>query len=190
VAGRLHDIGKAHPSFQEMLLATEPAARHELELRGPWAKSARGKGPRNKRRYFRHELVSALALLDEGASLLEGVAEPDLVRYLVAAHHGRVRLGFRPMPDEGADSDDSRVALGVHDGELVGPIAVPGGEVPASTMRLSVMELGSSNGPSWGQRMLTLRDRADLGPFRLAFLEALVRLADWRVSASYEVEGD
>jgi CRISPR-associated endonuclease/helicase Cas3 len=31
---------------------------------------------------------------------------------------------------------------------------------------------------SWQERMLALRDRTDLGPFRLAYLEALVRAAD------------
>ncbi len=30
--------------------------------------------------------------------------------------------------------------------------------------------------------MLALRDGPDLGPFRLAYLEALVRIADWRAS--------
>jgi CRISPR-associated endonuclease/helicase Cas3 len=32
------------------------------------------------------------------------------------------------------------------------------------------------------QQALGLRDRADLGPFRLAFLEALLRAADQRAS--------
>jgi CRISPR-associated endonuclease/helicase Cas3 len=53
------------------------------------------------------------------------------------------------------------------------------------------MSVGDSGrGPSWSSRTLKLRDRPDLGPFRLGFLEALVRLADWAVSASYEVEGN
>ena len=59
------------------------------------------------------------------------------------------------------------------------------GEVPASILDLKVMELGGSGAaPSWVERALGLRDRADLGPFRLGFLEAIVRLADWRASAS------
>jgi CRISPR-associated endonuclease/helicase Cas3 len=54
-------------------------------------------------------------------------------------------------------------------------------------MDLSVMGLGSDGDRlSWSARALELRDREDLGLFRLAFLEALVRLADWRVSASTE----
>jgi CRISPR-associated endonuclease/helicase Cas3 len=50
------------------------------------------------------------------------------------------------------------------------------------------MELGlSAAGSSWLERMLALRDRD--GPFRLAYLEALLRVADWRASAK-EREGD
>jgi CRISPR-associated endonuclease/helicase Cas3 len=51
-----------------------------------------------------------------------------------------------------------------------------------------LMELGLceqppfENQPSWAERMLRLRER--LGPFRLAFLEALLRSADERASAS------
>ena len=33
------------------------------------------------------------------------------------------------------------------------------------------------------------RDVEELGPFRLAYLEALVRMADWRASASMDVVG-
>ena len=33
------------------------------------------------------------------------------------------------------------------------------------------------------RRMLALLDRSDLGPFRLAFLELVVRSADWRASS-------
>lgn len=187
VAGKLHDIGKAHSSFQDFLLSTEPDRRTQLEAGGPWAKSASGKGGRKDRSYFRHELVSALVLLDPGNGVLGDVEEPDLVRYLVASHHGVVRLGFRPMPNEQPLPDGTLVALGVHDREIVGSIRIPGGEIPESMMRLSVIGLGASaDGPSWSRRMLALRDREDLGPFRLAFLEALVRLADWRASASYQ----
>jgi len=91
------------------------------------------------------------------------------------------------MPNEHPLPDGTLVALGVHDREMVGPIRFSGGEIPESMMRLSVMGLGTTaDGPSWSRRMLALRDREDLGPFRLAFLEALVRLADWRASASYQ----
>jgi CRISPR-associated endonuclease/helicase Cas3 len=50
-------------------------------------------------------------------------------------------------------------------------------------LRLSPLAIGGGAGPSWTARATSLRDRSDLGVFRLGFLEAIVRLADWRASA-------
>ena len=54
---------------------------------------------------------------------------------------------------------------------------------------LSVMELGwdETTGESWTERTRELLVR--LGPFRLAWLEALLRIADWRASAKEESGG-
>ena len=53
---------------------------------------------------------------------------------------------------------------------------------PAVTLDLGYMKLGddAERGPSWLSRMTALRDR--LGPFRLAYLETLLRVADMRAS--------
>lgn len=176
LAGRYHDLGKAHPTFDASLRrASEPDGD------GPWAKSPGGGPLRHKPRYFRHELVSALLLLDPATGLLDGVAEPDLVTYLVLAHHGKVRLSVRGRPDE----PFGRV-LGVDDGCTTLPATLPDGTVvPPTVLSLEATRMGRDGLTG---RALRLRDRADLGPFRLAFLEALVRAADWRVSASYEVD--
>jgi CRISPR-associated endonuclease/helicase Cas3 len=187
-AGRLHDLGKAHEIFQGTLRKSAEESGQELPVSGgPWAKSPGLPRARHERRHFRHELVSALALVDDRAAILGGIPEPDLVTYLVAAHHGRVRLAIRSLPNEDIPSNDGdrRVAMGVWDGDVLPATEVPGGHVPETTVDLSVMEMGDGDDgqPSWTRRALALRDRPDLGPFRLAFLEALVRLADWRVSA-------
>ncbi len=185
-AGRFHDVGKAHTVFQDTLAGTADGEAEQPDEPGPWAKSGGSLRPRHDRKHFRHELVSALALLGAGAPLLDAVAEPDLVRYLVAAHHGRVRLAIRSLPGESPhpDGPQRRVALGIHDGEHLQAVQVPAGMVPAGALDLSVMEMGagSDGRASWTARTLALRDRADLGPFRLAMLEALVRVADWRAS--------
>jgi hypothetical protein len=74
------------------------------------------------------------------------------------------------------------VALGVWDGEDFPAVEVAGARVGPVRLDLSVMAAGSVNDGSWSERMLALRDRSDLGPFRLGFLEALVRVSDWRMS--------
>ena len=60
--------------------------------------------------------------------------------------------------------------------------------VSATTLTLRYMELGDDEvtGASWLSRVLTLRDDPDLGPFRLGFLEGLVKCADERASSHAE----
>ncbi len=192
-AALLHDIGKAHDIFQESLgrFVTEDNRAHAEAAGRPWAKSS-GRGRLDhSRRHFCHELVSALVLLGGGAAALDGCDERDLAVYLVAAHHGRARVGVRRLPGEAdppPERPDAAVVLGVADGDAVPAIEVPGVSIPACRVDLSVIQLGTGGDglASWSRRMLGLRDRADIGPFRLAFLEAVVRLADWRASAAAE----
>ncbi|MDQ2883582.1 MAG: CRISPR-associated helicase Cas3' [Actinomycetota bacterium] len=176
LAGRYHDLGKAHPTFVESLARADDSAPEEG---GPWAKSP-GRTPlRHSPPHFRHELVSALLLLDDTTGLLDGVAEPDLVIYLALAHHGKVRLTVRARPDE-----PQGTILGVVDKSSTVNTALPvTGLLTARPVSLRATRFGQG---SLTSRALRLRDRADLGPFRLAFCEAVVRSADWRASASYE----
>ncbi len=179
-AARWHDAGKAHPVFQGALLGDPPGRPPEIL----WGKSA-GSSLRFQRRGFRHELASALAMLERGL--------PDLAAYLAASHHGKVRLSIRSLPHERGDPEDPqrRYARGLWDRDILLPGAISSDtEIPPITLHLSWMDMGAGrHGPSWLSRTLALRDSPDIGPFRLAHLEALLRAADWSASAQ-EVKDD
>lgn len=176
-----HDLGKAHEVFKARCGLAPDAA--------PLAKTPdynwRVKCPPN-RRYFRHELASALAWLQRG----QQSGSHDLVAYLIAAHHGKVRMGLRALPDErGPNDDERRFARGVWDGDHLPALSVDGLSIPDTALALDVMEIGGgATGRSWATRTLELLER--YGPFRLAFLEALVRIADWRASEAEQKRGD
>lgn len=182
-AARWHDLGKAHPLFQDMLLFPHGRSNKDDQPTKPradqntlWAKSDHFEG-RPSRSGFRHELASALAFLQHHPRSLV----VDLSAYLIAAHHGKVRLSIRSLPSEQRPPDQRRFARGVWDGDIL-PQAQLGPEVyiPETPLSLSPLSLGQD---SWLERTLQLRDHPDLGPFRLAILETLLRLSDQRASA-------
>ena len=181
-----HDVGKAHHSFQQMLLSQADEAERSKLAKALWAKSPHRSSRNTERPYFRHELASALAFLAE----CEGTHESDLTAYLIAAHHGKVRLAIRSVQEEKIpDEADRRYALGVWGDDPLPALDLGlGVSMPPVTLDLSLMEIGQDDlgRPSWLQRSLGLLE--ELGPFRLAFLEALLRIADWRASAK-ESEG-
>jgi len=178
-AARWHDVGKAHDEFQRRLV--EPVSADPTLAppgNGPWAKSAHDRRPSQESRpYFRHELASALAWLQLGP---DGPYR-DLVAYLIAAHHGKVRLSIRSVAGERRPPEGGRLfARGIWHGDPLPVVDLGEGlKVGPVELDLSPMQLGEG---SWLERSLALRDDRALGPFRLAFLESLVRIADWRAS--------
>lgn len=179
-----HDVGKAHAEFQARMVANDPQSNSRPEgLLAKAPKYDRTQG----RAYLRHELASALAFLAQAG----WKREADLVAYLIAAHHGKVRLNLRPLPAErpATGEHSPRFARGVWEGDELPPIALGSGEIwTGGPLSLSVMELGKhpATGASWTERTSNLLSQ--YGPFRLAWLEALVRIADWRASAKEEQE--
>ena len=118
----------------------------------------------------------------DGESGIRGeTLDPDLVAYLIAAHHGKVRLILRALPKETRPPDDRLYARGVWAGDTLPAVSANGLRVPSVTLRLDLMQLGEgSMGASWTARTASLLKQ--WGPFRLAWLETMVRLADWRSS--------
>jgi CRISPR-associated endonuclease/helicase Cas3 len=178
LVARWHDRGKSHEVFQR-------AVADEAHLAGDWAKSER-RPRRYHRPKFRHELASALTLLQANGTIPE--EHRDLVAYLAASHHGKVRESLRSMPGEVA-AEGLRFARGVHEGDVLPAVDLGGGVTAAEVvLSLSSMEmgLGTDGQPSWAERVCGLVEREDLGVFRLAYLEALIRAADRRASAEEE----
>ncbi|MGA4578289.1 type I-G CRISPR-associated helicase/endonuclease Cas3g [Limisphaera sp. VF-2] len=179
IAARWHDLGKAHEAFQTMLRGDDLARAAAL-----WAKSAQPSRTCS-RPFFRHELASALAWLQAGPL---NVPERDLIAYLIAAHHGKVRMSIRSLPGEEPPPDrpEARIARGIVEGDEIPTQAflAIGSTPPSGPLKLSLdlMEMGRNpqGEPSWLERTLVLRDR--FGPFQLAFLETLLRSADARAS--------
>jgi CRISPR-associated endonuclease/helicase Cas3 len=112
----------------------------------------------------------------------ENTSSQNLIAYLIAAHHGKVRMSLRAMPDEKPPkAQGKRYARGVHEGDRLPQLRVNGEILPETMLQLDVMELGeSAMGPSWTTRTQQLL--VEHGPFRLAWYETLVRIADWRAS--------
>ncbi len=113
----------------------------------------------------------------------------DLLLYLVASHHGKVRLALHASPSDQEYIDnlgDGRglPIRGVRDGDILQSFRMSADDHPtaALTLTLEPAAIGLSNitGRSWRERAQSVLDR--LGPIQLAYLEAVFRAADVRAS--------
>jgi CRISPR-associated endonuclease/helicase Cas3 len=135
---------------------------------------------------FRHELASVLLADGPLSGLLAESPDPDLTRYLVLAHHGKLRVQVRDPGDlvvlpDGEASE--RKILGLEHGATTNIPAMLGQPPNTLTVDLDQFQLGGEK--SWTRTVLGLRDK--YGPFLLAYLETLVRVADWRASGGRDL---
>lgn len=194
LAGLWHDVGKNHPKWQGAVPKNgQPGV-------GPWAKFRLAAGE-TFRPGMRHEAASALYCFGQWRTGVEGWTA--LAVYLVAAHHGKVRTVLRSWKPAASD------VFGIRDGDK---LPVLDGWVDAEhALSLDCRVFGASGewtedegafrlvSPSWVGMVAELlgpeaKDDAapndavaeseprHLGPFRLAYLEALIVAADVRAS--------
>ncbi len=178
-AARWHDAGKAHPVFQRFLGNGGKNAQTKVLAKGKRASRE------FERKGFRHELASALAFLQNVPDNERDTDMENLTAFIIAAHHGKLRLSIRSMPHESSPpGTDIRFARGIWEGDILPRTDLGGGETLEETsVDLSIMEFGSeSSGPSWTERVLRLLEDPAVGPYRLAFAESLLRISDWRAS--------
>lgn len=167
-AARLHDIGKADPRWQEAITGGDTA---ELAADGVLlAKSPPDARP-GQRRFppVRHESLS-VAMAESDSHIREMAeqagADWDLVLHLIGSHHG----WGRPLPGTLTDPNTRRVEY----------------RMDGCDMACNTADLGG------GRFAFECVDRFDAlagryGYYGLAWMEAVLRMADWQASAGNPV---
>ena len=164
LAAGLHDLGKADPRFQALLRSGDHRAVGALLAKSDrvpagWQAYLAARDRAGYPAGARHELLS-LRLAESDESLLAGASDSELVLHLIASHHGYARP-FAPAVD---DPKPENVAVQWNGAAL------------SASSRTSLERLESGV----AERFWRLVRR--YGWWGLAYLEALLRLADHRAS--------
>ena len=170
-AAKYHDIGKVHRIFQNSMQRGMKDVDQIHE--NIWAKSQTI--TRHRVPGFRHEAVGALAYMQHHDD-----KTTDLTAYLIMSHHGKVRLSLRNYSKKIRDG----YLLGINiNGDKLPEFNGKAVSIPETKLDTSIANIGrdAMGKRSWTERVIMLRDK--YGPFQLAYLEALLRRADWLASS-------
>ncbi len=165
LAAYLHDAGKADPRFQTMLAGGDPWNRPDGR---PLAKSGRSWSPQVWKRAelprgWRHEALSVRMARTHPA--LTKAHDPALVLWLIGSHHGQGRPLFNFLD---SSPEQPLPCLGVANWRL------PESESGPQSLAFDFA------GSDWPSLFEDLKRR--YGIWKLAHLEAILRLADHRAS--------
>jgi CRISPR-associated endonuclease/helicase Cas3 len=207
-----HDIGKNHKAWHDAVLeALEKAGILPPLQLSPFAKFSLSDSPRLRdkdgnllsgkelrreiyrlKHLFRpgmaHEVASALALRQQQIQTAVQSRSLDnedeyLAQLLVMSHHGRVRKVLRDeIPKNPKEAKDADIVRGVREGDPLPAVIVDGQELGCEALSLDCRRMGrgAKGYESYPRGVLRLIEHH--GPFRLAYLEALLRAADGRAS--------
>jgi CRISPR-associated endonuclease/helicase Cas3 len=199
-----HDFGKNHPEWQGAVLQAakqagiapetnqRPFAKFSLAgspfLAGKSGEELRAEIYRLKRSFrpgLRHEVASALALRQHHIEERPTHGIMDLLaEYLVMSHHGRIRKVLRdelPKSPKAGGTVREEVC-GIANGTQIALVKVGNQILNAGPLSIECRKLGRCSDGLEGWTKGVLRLLEEFGPFRLAYLEALFRAADWRAS--------
>jgi CRISPR-associated endonuclease/helicase Cas3 len=156
-----HDLGKAHPQFQT-------AIGNPTDV---WAKSP--SMSHYQRRGFRHELASAIGALIQGKSFL--------FAYIVAAHHGKVRVQL----DNFYWLKDEKGLRGLIAGDKIQACSL-GNDASGEDVKIDEFSINLPDSGEW--KIFLEKEIENLGVFKLSYLETLVRIADRRASTLRQID--
>ncbi|MCA9199796.1 MAG: CRISPR-associated helicase Cas3' [Planctomycetales bacterium] len=178
-----HELASALAMFSilRMYMPNHPA------LLGPWQEAFEKMG--RKVPHFEEPVSPPTVEIQEVLEL--SAEEFDLLVYLIASHHGKVRVALHASPADQefvAEPGDVRglPIRGIRKDDVLPSVAITPKAEPqpefALTLEPAAMGLSFETGKSWRERCEDLIQR--LGPTTLAALEAILRAADVEASCS------